>query len=258
MISWFHCVLPLYFYFYFCQFRKCNGYLFRNTPAKKVLCVVPVNTIQNWVGEFNRWVPSKSSPPLPSSTTDGATSQELNVQKMTMWQAPSSEAEDFASVQELLEDMIEFVDFNVARDKQKIKSQVYMPQCKNELPLDTCASTDVKPVVSFDSIIAGDSTTIISAEIKNKNENPSPTLKEKSNRTQNKSSLKKETLDENCGTPDMLEDCDYRPYEVFLIDTQKQWPDRIQTIGKSFLCCCTLLYMASLLSPKYTAPLKKK
>lgn len=29
----------------------------RYTPAKKVLCVVPVNTIQNWVSEFNRWLP---------------------------------------------------------------------------------------------------------------------------------------------------------------------------------------------------------
>lgn len=31
----------------------------RYTTAKKVLCVVPINTIQNWQAEFNRWLPPK-------------------------------------------------------------------------------------------------------------------------------------------------------------------------------------------------------
>ena len=35
----------------------------RHTPAKKVLCIVPINTIQNWVAEFNRWLPSADSLP---------------------------------------------------------------------------------------------------------------------------------------------------------------------------------------------------
>ena len=38
---------------------------FRCTPAKHILCVVPVNTLQNWIGEFEHWVP----PPPPTSTT---------------------------------------------------------------------------------------------------------------------------------------------------------------------------------------------
>ena len=31
----------------------------RHTSAKKVLCIVPINTIQNWLVEFNMWLPSK-------------------------------------------------------------------------------------------------------------------------------------------------------------------------------------------------------
>ena len=30
-----------------------------NTEAKKVLCIVPINTIQNWLAEFNYWLPAK-------------------------------------------------------------------------------------------------------------------------------------------------------------------------------------------------------
>lgn len=31
----------------------------RFTGAKKVLCIVPINTIQNWLAEFNMWLPPK-------------------------------------------------------------------------------------------------------------------------------------------------------------------------------------------------------
>ena len=31
----------------------------RHTSAKKVLCIVPINTIQNWLAEFNMWLPPK-------------------------------------------------------------------------------------------------------------------------------------------------------------------------------------------------------
>lgn len=31
---------------------------FRATPAQTVLCVVPINTLQNWVAEFDRWIPA--------------------------------------------------------------------------------------------------------------------------------------------------------------------------------------------------------
>ena len=36
----------------------------RHTPGKRVLCIVPINTLQNWVAEFNKWIP----PPPPGST----------------------------------------------------------------------------------------------------------------------------------------------------------------------------------------------
>ncbi|XP_038069780.1 helicase ARIP4-like [Patiria miniata] len=33
----------------------------RHTEAKTVLCIVPINTIQNWVAEFNIWLPERRS-----------------------------------------------------------------------------------------------------------------------------------------------------------------------------------------------------
>ena len=30
----------------------------RHTEAKTVLCIVPVNTLQNWQNEFNMWLPN--------------------------------------------------------------------------------------------------------------------------------------------------------------------------------------------------------
>ncbi|XP_053325165.1 helicase ARIP4 [Spea bombifrons] len=37
--------------------------LFQHTPAKTVLAIVPVNTLQNWLAEFNMWLPSPESLP---------------------------------------------------------------------------------------------------------------------------------------------------------------------------------------------------
>lgn len=34
----------------------------RHTKAKTVLIIVPINTIQNWVAEFNSWLPTEVSP----------------------------------------------------------------------------------------------------------------------------------------------------------------------------------------------------
>lgn len=36
----------------------------RETTAKTVLCIVPINTLQNWMSEFNMWLPSPGSETL--------------------------------------------------------------------------------------------------------------------------------------------------------------------------------------------------
>ena len=38
----------------------------RHTPARKVLCIVPINTLQNWMAEFNMWAPAKKKPKPPT------------------------------------------------------------------------------------------------------------------------------------------------------------------------------------------------
>lgn len=50
------------------------------THFKHVLCVVPINTIQNWVAEFNMWLPQAteialSAPSLSNSTTNSHNDQ---------------------------------------------------------------------------------------------------------------------------------------------------------------------------------------
>ncbi|XP_033102737.1 helicase ARIP4-like [Anneissia japonica] len=40
-----------------------------HTTAKSVLCIVPINTLQNWVSEFDMWLPRNSSDPGSSQTT---------------------------------------------------------------------------------------------------------------------------------------------------------------------------------------------
>ena len=56
-----------------------------NTPAKKVLVLVPINTLQNWLNEFNMWVPenpdansSNATCSKNVSTTSGSTNSDIN------------------------------------------------------------------------------------------------------------------------------------------------------------------------------------
>lgn len=37
--------------------------LLRHTTARKVLCITPINTIQNWLAEFDKWVPAPEAVP---------------------------------------------------------------------------------------------------------------------------------------------------------------------------------------------------
>ena len=34
--------------------------LLTHTVARSVLCIVPINTIQNWMAEFNFWLPAEA------------------------------------------------------------------------------------------------------------------------------------------------------------------------------------------------------
>ncbi len=34
----------------------------RHTEGRTVLCIVPVNTLQNWLAEFNMWLPNQADP----------------------------------------------------------------------------------------------------------------------------------------------------------------------------------------------------
>lgn len=40
----------------------------RCTCAKRVLCIVPINTIQNWLSEFNYWLPENGQQKLDNDT----------------------------------------------------------------------------------------------------------------------------------------------------------------------------------------------
>ena len=51
-------------------FQVCafSDVFLRSTNGKTVLIIVPINTIQNWVAEFNHWLPAEA--PNPSSDND--------------------------------------------------------------------------------------------------------------------------------------------------------------------------------------------
>merc|ERR1711962_90250 len=38
----------------------CDLFL-RYTTSKRILCIVPINTIQNWQAEFNKWLPANEN-----------------------------------------------------------------------------------------------------------------------------------------------------------------------------------------------------
>ncbi|KAM9271859.1 helicase ARIP4 isoform 2-T2 [Cariama cristata] len=44
--------------------------LFRHTEAKTVLAIVPVNTLQNWLAEFNMWLPAPENLPADYNSKD--------------------------------------------------------------------------------------------------------------------------------------------------------------------------------------------
>ncbi|XP_044272177.1 helicase ARIP4-like isoform X2 [Tribolium madens] len=43
----------------------------RHTPAKTILCIMPINTLQNWMAEFNMWLPTEEAVATSPLTVHG-------------------------------------------------------------------------------------------------------------------------------------------------------------------------------------------
>ena len=55
----------------------------RFTKASKVLCIVPMNTIQNWYSEFNLWLPEAPSSRAGEQTSaEGSMEEGVDQQKL--------------------------------------------------------------------------------------------------------------------------------------------------------------------------------
>ena len=44
---------------FFCQMISFIDIFLRCAGGQRVLCIVPINTLQNWLAEFNYWLPEK-------------------------------------------------------------------------------------------------------------------------------------------------------------------------------------------------------
>ena len=66
----------------------------RYTPAKKVLIVVPINTLQNWLCEFNMWVPDVSGSGEKSETEKQTQENAAKVIKKKMSSEKTSQGSD--------------------------------------------------------------------------------------------------------------------------------------------------------------------
>lgn len=43
------------------QIVSFSDIFLRHTPAKTILCIMPINTLQNWMAEYNMWLPTEEA-----------------------------------------------------------------------------------------------------------------------------------------------------------------------------------------------------
>lgn len=53
------------------QLVSFSDIFLRHTPAKTILCIMPINTLQNWMAEYNMWLPKSENVALSPLTVHG-------------------------------------------------------------------------------------------------------------------------------------------------------------------------------------------
>ena len=78
----------------------CDVFL-RHTNARTVLCIMPINTLQNWLAEFNMWLPatdeannsvSSSSNTVGSNNSSSSNDNTAGTQQQSIPSDPASDS----------------------------------------------------------------------------------------------------------------------------------------------------------------------
>ena len=51
----------------------------RNTEGRTVLAIVPVNTLQNWLAEFNMWMPNEADPRVKEAPEGAVLARQFHI-----------------------------------------------------------------------------------------------------------------------------------------------------------------------------------
>lgn len=149
--------------------------------------------------------------------------------------------QNYLCVSELLEDMIEFIDSRT----QAVQQTSYQHHQPPHQPLihhylDANATSNYyNPYATVEGLITQSSIYGVSACPFLENQEAVPLNGTSNSSSHIESSYHAPPLQQDVkgtkepGVGDPLGESDYRTYEVYLIDTQKGWPDRIKTIGNN-------------------------
>ena len=123
---------------------------FRCTPAKHVLIIVPVNTLMNWIAEFNHWLPKAGSPaaqeggPIPVEPrpfklfylSDAAKTMETRVGIIGEWREEGGVLLIGYEMYRLLAMSVPSIAGNKMAVKKKQKKKKFQPENSNVIDLD--------------------------------------------------------------------------------------------------------------------------